>query len=283
MFDWLVATFSSHPYAGCALLFLLCGLGLPLPEEIVLLFAGYVCFEGLADREAMMAVCCGAILLGDVIPFFLGRRYGPRLLRIRLLRILITPQRLARFDRWFRRRGELVVFFSRFIAGIRVVCYFTAGTMRMAWLKFLALDLAGILLIGPLLVWVGHHYGGTIRAAIARMQKIARRRPGRRPRLPARGVQVAGDLRRGRVFLHAAVLRRPRDAVPRHQDGDRVPARRHRLGRRRLLRHALRDARGRAHDAGREDEPRRRARHRLQVGLGDGHDGRRPRPAGITC
>ena len=174
MFDWLVATFSSHPYAGCALLFLLCGLGLPLPEEIVLLFAGYVCFEGLADREAMMAVCCSAILLGDVIPFFLGRRYGPRLLRIRLLRILITPQRLARFDRWFRRRGELVVFFSRFIAGIRVVCYFTAGTMRMAWLKFLALDLAGILLIGPLLVWVGHHYGGTIRAAIASVTKVER-------------------------------------------------------------------------------------------------------------
>ncbi|MBI5850401.1 MAG: DedA family protein [Planctomycetes bacterium] len=174
MFDWLVETFSSHAYFGCAILFLLCGLGLPLPEEVVLLFAGYVCFEGLADREAMMAVCCGAILAGDVIPFVLGRHYGPRLLRIRLLRILITPQRLARFDRWFRRRGELVVFFSRFVAGIRVVCYFTAGTMRMAWLKFLALDLAGILLIGPLLVWVGHRYGETIRAAVASVTRVER-------------------------------------------------------------------------------------------------------------
>ncbi len=174
MFDWLVETFSTHPYIGCALLFLLCGLGLPLPEEIVLLFAGYVCFEELADRELMMLVCCSAILAGDVIPFFLGRRYGPRLLRIRLMRILITPERLARFDRWFRRRGELVVFFSRFVAGIRMVSFFTAGTMRMAWLRFLALDGAGIVLVGPLFIWIGDHYGDAIRTAIVGVQRAER-------------------------------------------------------------------------------------------------------------
>jgi membrane protein DedA with SNARE-associated domain len=174
MFDWLVATFSSYPYLGCAALFLLCGLGLPLPEEVVLLFAGYVCFEGLADRTTMIVVCCGAILLGDILPFYLGRHYGPRLLRIRLLRMLVTPERLARFDVWFRRRGEMVVFFSRFIAGIRVVSFFTAGTMKMAWTRFLLLDLAGIVLVGPLLVWVGDHYGSAIRAAVEHVRRIER-------------------------------------------------------------------------------------------------------------
>lgn len=174
MFDWLVETFSTHPYLGCALLFALCGFGLPLPEEIVLLFAGYVCFEGLAERYTMMLVCCGAILGGDVIPFVMGRRYGPRLLRIRLLRIIITPERLARFDLWFRRRGELVVFFSRFIAGIRVVSFFTAGTMRMSWLRFLTLDLAGIVLVGPFFVWIGDRYGGAIKAAIVQVRRVER-------------------------------------------------------------------------------------------------------------
>jgi membrane protein DedA with SNARE-associated domain len=174
MFDWLVATFSSHPYIGVSLVFLACGLGLPLPEEIVLLFAGFVCHRGLADPQTMMAVCAGAILLGDVIPFALGRTYGPRLLRIRVMRLLITPERLARFDRWFRRRGELVVLISRFIAGIRMVSFFTAGTMRMSWTKFLGLDLAGILPIAIGLVWVGSHYGETIEAVIGRVQQVER-------------------------------------------------------------------------------------------------------------
>ena len=56
MFDWLVETFSAYPYAGVALVFLACGLGLPMPEEIVLLFAGYLCYQGLADTSTMMAV-----------------------------------------------------------------------------------------------------------------------------------------------------------------------------------------------------------------------------------
>ncbi len=174
MFDWLVATFSSHPYIGVAMVFLACGLGLPFPEEIVLLFAGFVSFNGDADRETMMAVCAGAILAGDLIPFFLGRFYGPSVLRFRPMRFLITPERLARFDRWFRRRGELVVFLSRFIAGIRMVSFFTAGTMRMSWTRFLVLDLAGIVILVPPLVWIGHRYGETIRAALTSVQRVER-------------------------------------------------------------------------------------------------------------
>ena len=42
MFDQIVAALNENPYLGVALVFLLCGLGFPLPEEIVLLAAGYV-------------------------------------------------------------------------------------------------------------------------------------------------------------------------------------------------------------------------------------------------
>lgn len=174
MFDWLVETFSAYPYVGVAVVFLLCGLGFPLPEEIVLLFAGYVCYSDLADTRVMSVVCVCAILVGDLIPFALGRIYGPRLLRIRLMRILVTPERLARFDRFFRRRGEFVVLISRFIAGIRVVSFFTAGTMKMSWTKFVLLDLAGIVPIASLLVWLGDRYGTAIEAVIDQVAKVER-------------------------------------------------------------------------------------------------------------
>ena len=56
--------------------------------------------------------CAAAIAVGDMIPFLLGRIFGVRLLRLRWLRYLITKQRLATFDHWFRQRGDLVIVIS---------------------------------------------------------------------------------------------------------------------------------------------------------------------------
>ncbi len=169
-----VEVISSHPYLGVFIVFLLCGLGLPLPEEIVLIGAGYLCYEGFADQTQMMMVCTAAVLIGDIAPFTLGQVFGTRLLRLRPMRMIINPRRLAQFDRWFRRRGDLVIFFSRFVPGIRVVSFFTAGAMRMAWGRFIFLDLSGILLIAPLLVFVGNRFGATIEDAFKMITRIER-------------------------------------------------------------------------------------------------------------
>lgn len=174
MFDWIIEHFGTHPYAGIAIIFILCGVGLPLPEEIALISAGYLCFKELAEPVTMGIVCFVSIMLGDALPFALGRSFGTRLLRLRTVRLIISPQRLARFDRWFRKRGELVIFFSRFVAGIRVVSYFTAGTMKMKWSRFLILDAAGTLVLVPPLVWVGTEFGGTIEDAIQQVTQIER-------------------------------------------------------------------------------------------------------------
>src|SRR5688572_5296696 len=142
MFEWLAELFTAYPYAAVGLVIILCGIGLPLPEELVLIAAGYTCYQGVADVVPMIVTCVVAILGGDFIPFYLGHAFGARLLRIRWMRIVVHKRRLATFDDWFRRRGDLVIFLARFIAGLRVVAYFTAGTMKMSWKRFLLLDLA---------------------------------------------------------------------------------------------------------------------------------------------
>lgn len=176
MFDNLVDWLAAYPYLAVALVFLVCGVGLPLPEEITLIAAGYVCatVPDKAQLPLMMAVCGGSILMGDLIPFLLGRVFGIRLLRLRWMRFLITKRRLAKFDVWFRRRGDLVIFIARFLAGIRVVAFFTAGTMKMPLRRFLAFDFIGIALIVPLLTWVGFRFHEVIDGAIARVQSVER-------------------------------------------------------------------------------------------------------------
>ena len=173
--EWLTELFASDPsysYLIVAVLFVLCGLGLPLPEEIVLVTAGYICYQGHAVYWIMTSVCAGAILLGDIIPFALGTMFGPRLLRLRWLRLVVNRQRLAMFDRWFRRRGDMVILIARFIPGLRVVAFFTGGTMRMKWARFLILDLCGIALVAPAFVFIGWHFGDTIDEALAWVKQV---------------------------------------------------------------------------------------------------------------
>jgi membrane protein DedA with SNARE-associated domain len=122
----------------------------------------------------MMVWCAGAILAGDLLPFVLGRVFGPRLLRLRWMRILVNKQRLAMFDRWFRRRGDAVILIARFLVGLRVVAFFTAGTMKMPWRRFLLLDGLGILLIVPLLTWLGYHSATFIDEMIANVRRVER-------------------------------------------------------------------------------------------------------------
>ncbi|HZN41902.1 MAG TPA: VTT domain-containing protein [Planctomycetota bacterium] len=176
MFDQIVGTITEYPYLGAALVFLLCGIGLPLPEEIVLLAAGYVCakFPEHATLHWMMLWCAGAILTGDLIPYVLGRVFGVRLLRLRWLRWLVTRKRLASFDRWFRRRGDLVILIARFLAGLRIVAFFTAGTMKMSWTRFVMLDGVGIVLMVPFLSLLGYHSASFIEGLIAIVQKVER-------------------------------------------------------------------------------------------------------------
>jgi membrane protein DedA with SNARE-associated domain len=176
MFDQIVATLQAYPYVGAAVVLVLCGLGLPLPEEIVLLASGYICANApdVARLPVMMAWCGAAILVGDLIPAVLGRVFGVRLLRLRWLRHVVTKQRLATFDGWFRKRGDLVILIARFLPGIRVVAFFTAGTMKMPWQRFLFLDGLGIALIVPLLTWVGFHSAAFIDRVVAFVEKAER-------------------------------------------------------------------------------------------------------------
>ena len=172
----IIQTITEYPYIGAAAVFLLCGLGLPIPEEVVLLAAGFVCFKfpDKAQLFPMMGWCAAAIVAGDSIPFLLGKIFGVRLLRLRWLRYFITKRRLAMFDHWFRRRGDLVIVISRFMPGLRVVAFFTAGAMKMRWTRFLLLDGVGIVLIVPLLTLLGFHSATVIEEAFTTVQSVER-------------------------------------------------------------------------------------------------------------
>jgi membrane protein DedA with SNARE-associated domain len=153
--DSVLEILGRYRYLAMFTILVLCGVGLPLPEEVTLLASGLAVGWRQADFFLASIACVGGILAGDAVIFALGRYFGRRLLRTGPLRWLLPPRRQARVKRLFARHGNKTVFFARFFVGIRIGVYAYAGQHGMKWSRFLFLDLLGAMISGPTSIWIG--------------------------------------------------------------------------------------------------------------------------------
>ena len=138
------------------LILLLCGLGLPLPEDIVLLVAGVLAAMEGRSWQSVTVIMYAAVLMGDSLIFLGGRRYGARLLASRLMRPVFSEAKRARVEEFTARHGAKSLFLARFLPGLRAVVFFSAGSLGVSYLKFLLLDGLAALISVPVFVWLGH-------------------------------------------------------------------------------------------------------------------------------
>lgn len=165
MLEHLIKYFSRDvfSYIGVIFFLLLTGLGLPVPEDIILLAAGFVTANDYARIELMIPVTMLSILAGDLITFGLGRRFGNRIYNIRPFSYLFTRKRVVRIEKFYACYGKSAIFFGRFAAGLRAFIYISAGASRMSVSRFIMMDFLAALISVPLLVWLGYYFEGEIR------------------------------------------------------------------------------------------------------------------------
>ncbi|MBF0313800.1 MAG: DedA family protein [Oligoflexia bacterium] len=153
---------SLGPFTNYSILFgvlILCGFGLPLPEDIVLIIGGYLSYFDFLNVHIMVLVGLAGVLLGDSIMFFLGRRYGPALLNHRYLSRIVTPDKIKRAQININKYGNRIFFIARFLPGLRSPIFFTGGTLKTRFYIFFAYDGIAALLSVPLWVYSAY-YGG---------------------------------------------------------------------------------------------------------------------------
>jgi len=168
----LAEYFTEFTYAGLFLILFLCGLGLPIPEEATLLAAGFAVHGRYMRLWPAIIISVVAIVVGDVVMFLIGRRWGEAVFRFRVFQRVLTPARLETAQKEFAQHGYKVVFFARFLAGIRVCAFFTAGTLRLPLWEFVAIDLFAALLSAPISVYVPYVLGDEIERAIRLIRNV---------------------------------------------------------------------------------------------------------------
>jgi len=157
LLERLITFFAEHGYSAVFTALLLCGAGLPLPEDITLVAGGVIAGLGYADVHTMAAVTMVGVLAGDAGMFLLGHHYGVRMLQWKPIAWLMPPRRYAQMQDKFTRYGNRLMFFARFLPGMRTAVYITAGaTHRVGFWRFLLLDGLAALLSVPFWVYLGY-------------------------------------------------------------------------------------------------------------------------------
>jgi membrane protein DedA with SNARE-associated domain len=134
--DWVTGLIGDHGVPAVFLLMVLESACLPVPSEVIMLFAGYlVSIDQMTLTEAVAAGTIGNIV-GSWIAWGVGMTGGRALLERHGRYVHITPARLDMADRWFERRGERVVLISRCLPIIRTFISLPAGIARMPFWRF---------------------------------------------------------------------------------------------------------------------------------------------------
>ena len=139
----LLTSLGRHGYAVTFAVLLAETIGLPFPASIALVAAGAAIASHTLSGFALVLTALVALVVGDIWQYWLGRYTGWALLGF-LCRLSMNPETcILRSAQSFYKRGKTTLIFAKFIPGVNTMAAPLAGSMKMPFLQFLQLDLAG--------------------------------------------------------------------------------------------------------------------------------------------
>jgi len=131
--ETVLAWVSQYGYAAIFFLLVLGIVGLPVPDETLLTFTGYLIHKGALHPVAAAASAFFGSTCGITVSYVLGRTLGLSILHRYGKHIHLTEDRLARVHNWFERFGRWTLFIGYWVPGVR---HFTAVVAGSSWLEY---------------------------------------------------------------------------------------------------------------------------------------------------
>jgi membrane protein DedA with SNARE-associated domain len=152
-------TFIGHwGYWAIFLIVMAGNIGVPVPEETVLILSGYLVWKKELWLPAVLAIGMLSATAGDNLGYWLGRRYGSRVTGYKGW-TLAQSEKVDRMRVIVARHGALAVFFARFLPGLRFMAGPIAGMLGMPFLKFFVSDVLAAIIYVPVAVAAGYAVG----------------------------------------------------------------------------------------------------------------------------
>ncbi len=157
--NFVTSSVSQWGYLAIFILMALSSMCMPVSSEIVLMFAGYMAFQGKLNILYIIIIGSLGNLTGSVISYYIGL-YGGRPLFLKYGRyFFIKEKELKWAENWFDRFGDATVFFGRMVPVIRALISVPAGIAQMNSVKFYIYTSLGVLPWDIGLVYAGYLLG----------------------------------------------------------------------------------------------------------------------------
>jgi len=147
-------------YGSFALFFLLALgiIGLPIPDETLILFTGYLIAKGTLSPFIAPLAVWGGSMTGITFSYLLGR-FGGRPLALKYGNWLhITPERLDQTEKWFDKIGKWILIIGYYIPGVRHLAGFVVGTINLPYPVFAAFAYTGAFLWSATFMTLGYFF-----------------------------------------------------------------------------------------------------------------------------
>ena len=159
-------------YLAIFVLVVLGNMGVPLPEETVLLLAGYMVWQGDLRLSLVLGIGVLSAVAGDNMGYWIGRHYGQGAVERYGHWVLGSAKRVESMEGFVARYGPTGVFVARFLPGVRFMAGPLAGAMGLRPLRFFLANVVGATLYVPLAVGLGYALGLGLGDYVRRLKRV---------------------------------------------------------------------------------------------------------------
>lgn len=136
----------------------------PIPSEVILIGGGFLTTSLDLNIYFMILAATLGSVIGAIVLYYIGKIFNKeRLKRIisgRIGKILRLKEKdIEMADEWFDKKGNVTVFFCRFVPIVRSLISIPAGMSEMPMLKFLLYTTTGSLIWNTVLIFIGNRVG----------------------------------------------------------------------------------------------------------------------------
>lgn len=136
---------------------------IPIPSEVTMTFAGFLASTGRFNLILVIFVGALANLVGSILAYWLGYWGEETVIRDLIKKygkfLLITEDEYDRAEKWFRKYGESITFFSRILPVVRTFISLPAGIAEMNFWRFSIFTFIGSLIWSAFLTYIGFALG----------------------------------------------------------------------------------------------------------------------------
>jgi len=157
-------------YSGLFLAVLAQQVGLPFPSVVFLMAAGALSARGLMSPTIVVLLSILGCLAGDGIWYGIGRKWGPKAIRL-ICRFTADPRGCSKdAQQRFRRHGLPILCVAKFIPGVDAVMPPLTGAEGVPLARFLAVDAVGSFLWTACYAGLGYVFSNQLEIAIRWVQ-----------------------------------------------------------------------------------------------------------------